>query len=72
MAARNKYGGPCYRCGKWVEKMKGCIERVTRERLENLKLSRTNTQWLTQHHECAKKYAGTFYSWNNKIGETDD
>lgn len=44
---RNRYGGPCYRCGKWVAPGKGHFERVKG------KGSRV------QHADCAIKYRET-------------
>lgn len=37
---RNRYGGVCYRCGKWVAPGGGHFERQKGE-------------WLVQHADCA-------------------
>lgn len=44
---RNRYPGPCYRCGKTVEAGAGHFERVI------------GKGWRVQHAECAIKYRGT-------------
>lgn len=44
---RNKFGGPCYRCGEWVPPQKGHFERIP------------GTGWRVQHATCAIKYRGT-------------
>jgi hypothetical protein len=43
---RNKYAGPCYRCGENVEAGAGHFERLGRT-------------WRVQHAECAIKFRGT-------------
>ena len=37
---RNKFGGPCYRCGQWVKKGEGHFERH-------------KGGWRVQHASCA-------------------
>lgn len=48
---RNKYGGPCYRCGQWVRPGEGHFEKV-RDR-------GSPVRWRTQHAECAIAYRNT-------------
>jgi len=43
---RNRYPGPCYRCGENVEAGAGHFERFGRI-------------WRVQHAECAIKFRGT-------------
>lgn len=45
---RNKFGGWCYRCNKWVEKGQGHFERIP-----------AGGGWRVQHAECAIKFKGT-------------
>lgn len=43
---RNRFGGSCYRCGKWVEEGEGHFERF-------------RNKWRTQHASCAIEHRGT-------------
>lgn len=44
---RNKYGGDCYRCGKWCAPGAGHFERVP------------GRGWRVQHADCAIEHRGT-------------
>jgi hypothetical protein len=43
---RNRFGGTCYRCGKWCAPRDGHFERFRRT-------------WRVQHASCAIKLRGT-------------
>lgn len=43
---RNRYGGPCYRCGVWCAPGEGHFERF-------------QSGWRVQHAACAIAYRGT-------------
>lgn len=43
---RNRYPGPCYRCGQWVAPGEGHFERF-------------QGRWRTQHADCAIENRGT-------------
>jgi len=58
---RNRFAGPCYRCGKTVAPGQGFFEKPDAKRLERLKLG-LHVKWLTQHKECSVKYYGTNFS----------
>ncbi len=58
---RNKYPGPCYRCGKRVEVGEGHFEGGGRMR-------GMLGQWRVQHAECAKRWRGT----DKKAGDGKD
>lgn len=51
---RNKFAGPCYRCGETVEPGQGHFERIP---LKQRKPG--DPKWRTQHAECAIKHRGT-------------
>lgn len=55
---RNRFAGPCYRCGKTVEAGKGFFEKLDPKRRKKFKLH-PYVKWLTQHKECSVKYRGT-------------
>jgi hypothetical protein len=63
---RNRFGGSCYRCGKYVEAGAGHFEALAASRA-------TKTKWRVQHAECAIFYRGTDHqydkpeTWNRQM-----
>lgn len=55
---RNKFAGPCFRCGQTVAAGEGHFEKLRPERRRLLNAP-TLTKWLTQHAACAIRYRDT-------------
>jgi hypothetical protein len=55
---RNRFAGPCYRCGKTVEAGQGFFERPDPKRRVKFNLH-PSVKWLTQHKECSVRFYGT-------------
>lgn len=63
---RNKYGGPCYRCGEYVKPGEGFFERGVNRRLDRLGFPKRhflrNRDYICQHATCAEEHKGTNFS----------
>lgn len=53
---RNRFGGTCYRCGKYIEAGDGHFEALA--------MSKSRRKWRVQHAECAIKYRGTDHQYD--------
>lgn len=56
---RNKYPGPCYRCGKIVAKGEGHFEKIP-------------LGWRVQHHSCAVLYRGTKHTVTTAFAQEEN
>lgn len=64
----NKFGATCYKCGKYVAPGAGVFERVSSVQRKKWPRLDIKTKWLTQHHECVRKYSSmTHYLYNPEL-----
>ena len=60
---RNKYGGDCYRCGKWVAPKEGYFEKIWPSNR-----APDGPRWQVWHRECCLAYRKEKFGPDATIG----